>query len=98
MSSPDQKRLRNRLLLSLAPADFSLLKPYLEPLTLELRFQLNVPNEPTPFVYFLDEGVASILLGPERTTGVEVGMVGREGLIGTSVVLGARQSPHHCFI
>lgn len=98
MAQLNQTDTQNQLLRALPPEDFGLLQPHLEPVTLALRESLNVPNEPTPFVYFLDEGLGSILLGPERTTGVEIGIVGREGFIGTSAVLGAGQSPHFSFI
>ena len=98
MAQAHQMNMRNKLLTALAPDAFDLLRPHLEAVKLELREPLNVANEPTPFIYFLDEGLGSVMLGPDRTTGVEIGMVGREGLIGTSVVLGAEQSPHHAFI
>jgi CRP-like cAMP-binding protein len=98
MSQPNQAHIRNQLLTALPPEAFALVQPHLESVTLGLRDPLNAPNQPTPFVYFLDEGLGSVMLGPDRTTGVEVGMVGREGFVGTSVVLGAGQSPHHAFI
>ena len=98
MAPPTQKDLRNRLLTALEPEVFGLIQPHLQPVTLNLRDHLNQPNEPTSHVYFMEDGIASIVLGPERTTGVEIGIVGREGLVGTSVVLGAGQSPHTCFI
>lgn len=98
MTEPNQYKIKNCLLTALSPDAFRLVGPKLEPVALDVRDSLNLPNEPTPFVYFLDEGLGSIMLGPERTTGVEVGMVGREGFIGTCIVLEAEQSPHHSFI
>ena len=98
MAQPDQNDMRNQLLTTLGPDDFALVRPHFEPVTLNLRDPLNNPNQPTSHVYFLDEGLGSVMLGPDRTTGVEVGMIGREGFIGMSVVLGAGQSPHHAFI
>jgi CRP-like cAMP-binding protein len=97
-SAASQHTIRNRLLLAMGPDDFALLQPDLEPVTLKPRDPLNEPNHPTRFVYFLDNGVGSVVLGPERAIGVEVGIVGREGLLGTSVVLGALQSPNSTFI
>lgn len=89
---------RNRLLQALSEDDLSALRPHLEAVELGFREQLNEANAPREFAYFLDAGVCSILLGPDRTTGVEVAIVGREGLVGTSIVLGVGQSPHHEFI
>lgn len=98
MSLVGQHMVRNHLLRALSPDAFALLQPHLEPINLNLKDPLNIPNQPTSHVYFMDEGVGSIMLGPDRTTGVEVGMVGREGFLGTSVILGAGQSPHHVFV
>ena len=98
MPQPNQTDIRNQLFTTMTPDDFALVRPNLEAVTLNVRDTLNLPNQPTSHVYFLDEGLGSVLLGPERITGIEVGMIGREGFIGTSVVLGAEQSPHHTFI
>ena len=98
MAQPGQHEIKNHLLTALSPDAFGLVQPNLEPVVLNVRDSLNLPNEPTQFVYFLDEGLGSILMGPERTTGVEVAMTGREGLIGTCIVLGSEQSPHNSFI
>lgn len=88
----------NRLLAALQPADLDALLPGLEPVELKVKTSLSEAGVPSPYVHFMGAGVASILLGPERTTGVEVGIVGREGLIGLEIVLGAGQSPHQSFI
>lgn len=98
MPPPDQKSTRNRLLAALPPDDFALLRPRLERVDLSLREVLAEPNQPMPFAYFIEEGIASILIGPERTTGVEIGNIGPEGLVGTSLVLGVDRTPHFTFI
>jgi CRP-like cAMP-binding protein len=98
MAQPTQSDIRNGLLTRLSPAGFGVLQPNLEPVTLKVRDPLNVPNEPTSHVYFLDEGLGSVMLGPERTAGVEIGMAGREGLIGVCIVLNAGQSAQNSFI
>lgn len=94
----DQQSVGNRLLRSLPASDFALLAPRLEPVTLNLRETLAEPDQPIPFAYFPQNGITSILMGPERTTGVEIGIVGREGLIGTPLLLGADQTPHYVFV
>lgn len=98
MPSVQNHPFQNRLLQAMSEEDLSSLRPHLEAVELTLRQHLNEANEPREFAYFLDSGVCSILLGPERTTGVEVAIVGREGFVGTSIVLGVGQSPHHEFI
>ena len=98
MSAAEQSSVKNLLLRALSTDDFRLLRPHLEPVELELRQVLSEPNEATPFVYFLESGLGSVLVGPERTTGVEIGIIGREGLIGSWVALGSDRSPHYCFM
>ena len=52
---------RNRLLAALSPADLNLLRPYLTPVALQLRKELEKPNRPIKDVYFIDTGIADRL-------------------------------------
>ena len=89
---------RNRILALLSPATLAALEPGLEPFELKLRHSCYEANEPIAHAYFLATGLGSVLIGPERTTGVEVGVVGRDGMIGLPLALGVDRSPHQCFI
>lgn len=84
----------NLLLRAVTQADFALLEPHLEHQQLKLRDPIYKPNEPIEYVYFLENGVASIVSEPEEGDPVEVGLYGREGMSGSAVVMGAEQSPH----
>lgn len=56
------------------------------------------PNERIEHVYFLESGFVStvaITAGDGRT---EVGITGREGMIGIPVLLGADRTPHETFV
>src|SRR5206468_9275982 len=75
-------------------ADFSLLAPHLAYQQLKLKDPIFQPNEPIERVYFLENGVASIVAEQENGDEVEVGLYGREGMSGAAVVMGAEQSPH----
>ena len=88
---------RNRLLSALLPADRGLLLPHLKSVVLELKMVLEEPNRRIRNVYFLDEGIASVVAvgGKEH---IEVGLIGREGITGTTVVLGNHRSPHSTYI
>jgi len=44
------------------------------------------------YVYFLDSGIISLLAGVGPDTAIEVGIVGREGIIGLPVFLGVKNS------
>src|SRR5215204_989318 len=51
----------NRLLSSLSAHDFSLLEAQLEPVPLPVRTRLIEPNTPIEHVYFIEEGIASVV-------------------------------------
>jgi CRP-like cAMP-binding protein len=89
---------KNLLLRELAADDYALLEPHLEPVTLPLKAPLFAPNEPIERVYFLEDGVASIVSDQDVGRPVEIGIHGREGMSGVPVVLGARSSPHASMI
>ena len=93
MSFP-QSSTPNILLRSLSVDDYALLKPHLERSHLTLNQRLYEPNQPIERVYFPESGACSIVAVQEGGELIEVGLYGREGFSGSSVVLGAGQTPH----
>jgi CRP-like cAMP-binding protein len=93
-----RKALRNRLLLTLATSDLSLLYPRLERVSLPVGTRLVEPNTSIEHIYFLDEGIASIVATTPPGRRIEVGMIGREGAAGIPILLGTDCTPHECFI
>jgi CRP-like cAMP-binding protein len=89
---------RNRLLASLSASDLSLLRPHLEPVTLDLLMKLEEPNKRINDAYFLDSGIASVVAVQGDGTRAEVGLIGHEGMTGTVVVLGDHRSPHETYM
>jgi CRP-like cAMP-binding protein len=98
MLAKSPSKPRNRLLAALTPADLDLVRPHLESVSLFLRKDLEKPNRPIQDVYFPDNGIASVVAVQVNDTHVEVGLVGCEGMTGTSVVLGNDRSPHSTYI
>jgi CRP-like cAMP-binding protein len=98
MAVPAQASVRNRLLAALSPADVSLLEPQLEPIPLPVRTCLAEPNRSIEHVYFLEQGIASVVASTPLGRRIEVGIIGREGLTAPCVLLGADRSPHECFV
>lgn len=88
--------IRNRLLASLGPRDVARLRVSLEPVNLPLGMTLEKPNEPIEDIYFFESGFASVVAGHGRR--VEVGLIGREGMSGLSVVMGDDRSVNQTFI
>jgi len=88
----------SQILASLAPADFALLKPDLESVELPLRRQLELRGRRIESVYFLDSGLASMVVGASANHNIEVGIVGNEGMTGLSILLGTDHSILETFI
>jgi CRP-like cAMP-binding protein len=95
---PGSSPIRNHLLTALLPADFALLQPYLRPVVLDVRKEIERPNRRIDSVYFPETGIASVVAVQADETQVEVGLIGCEGMTGTSLVLGVDQSPHSVYV
>jgi CRP-like cAMP-binding protein len=90
--------IHNRLLTALSSADQDRIQPYLEPVPLNVRFVLEAPNKPIEHVYFPESGVASMIAIGNHDRRIEVGLFGREGVSGSTVILGNDRSPHETFM
>ena len=88
----------NQLLASLSTSDFGMLEPNLQSLALRLRQDLELPNKRIDAVYFPHSGFASVVAIQSAKKQVEIGLIGREGMSGLSVVLGNHRSPHATYI
>jgi CRP-like cAMP-binding protein len=86
------QRIRNRVLSSLSSADLAELSNDLQPVNLAKYQIIYEVGSALDHVYFIEEGVASVLTIMEDGGSSEVGMVGPEGAIGLSALLGGRAS------
>jgi CRP-like cAMP-binding protein len=84
----------NRLLAALPAQDYRHLAGHLEPVVLHPGKVLFEAWEPIRWVHFLDGGLVSILAPLEGEKVTEVAVVGREGMVGLPVFLGADSHPH----
>src|SRR5829696_7160899 len=98
MYAPVQAAVRNRLLATLVLEDFSLLQPQLVPVALPGRSRLAPPNTPIEQAYFLEQGIISVMATAPGGCRIEVGIIGSEGMTGTSILLGTDRAPHECFV
>lgn len=85
--------IANRLLATLPRAAYGRLVPNLEPVTLEFGEVLYEPGDPIRHVYFPNDSLVSLLTVVDRHLALEVGMVGREGMVGVAFALGIAASP-----
>jgi len=83
----------NRLLTLLRAEDRERLQWHIEPVVLEYRRPLYDADEPIEFVYFIETGVASLVLTMAKGQAAEVGTIGNEGFVGLPVLLGGDRAP-----
>jgi CRP-like cAMP-binding protein len=91
------RRQGNLLLAALSPGDLSLLRPHLQSIVLPVRHEMEAPNVSIPNVFFMEDGVASVV-AISAGQHIEIGLIGREGMTGTAIVLGNHRSPHATYI
>jgi CRP-like cAMP-binding protein len=87
----------NRILAALPRRDFERLRPQLELVTLGLKELIYAPHTPIPYIYFPISGVTSILTTMNNGKAAEVGIVGKEGMLGLPVFLGTDRSSGQSF-
>ena len=79
---------KNKILAAVPADDFEKFFSDLHPVSLSLRQKLHTPGSSPAYVYFIEEGVASMLVVMADGTAIEVGMVGTEGMVGVAALLG----------
>lgn len=85
--------VENHLIEMLPRADRQRLIAVSEPFELVLADVLCERGEATHHVYFPTEGFISLVTTIDKHPGLEVGMVGREGMVGAQLALGVVQTP-----
>jgi CRP-like cAMP-binding protein len=88
----------NRILSRLSPADFGLVERLLTAVDLPLRMELEAPNKPIEYAYFIERGFASVVANGSGDRVLEVGLIGREGMTGVALVMGTDRSPNSTYI
>jgi CRP-like cAMP-binding protein len=85
--------LQNDILASLPRTDYRRLLPDMSPVTLTFGDVLYEPDTFMHEVYFPGACLVSLLTVVENHLALEVGMVGREGMVGIALALGVEKSP-----
>lgn len=83
----------NKILGSLPRSDYQRLLPGLEPVDVSAGDVLCEPGEPITHVYFPGDALLSLLKLVDSSDTFAVGLVGREGMICASSIMGAQTSP-----
>jgi len=83
---------RNHLLSALPEEELTEFKQSLTPVSLVHKQIIYERHTPIDHVYFIEQGVASVLTVMSNGAMSEVGMIGVEGVVGMSALLGAETS------
>lgn len=82
----------NLLLAALPPDEMARMLPLLDPVQVEAGEVLSEPGDPISHIYFPHDCLLSLLAVAEGRMTLEVGLVGREGMLGATVALGHQTS------
>ena len=88
----------NHLIELLPRKDRKSLLAICEPVQLVLADVLCEPGDPTRHVYFPTDGFISVVAVIAGHPGLEIGMVGREGMLGAQLALGVAAVPMHALV
>ena len=89
---------RNHILAALPISEIELLRPHLSRMTMVSGQVLHEANSSIADVFFIENGVVSLTADTHDLGRVEVGLLGREGFAGASVILNADPwSVHRAF-
>lgn len=88
-------KLRNDLLVALPADERKQLRPHMQRVTLTMEQELHEVDGPIDHVDFVESGLVSLTANTGDNGYVEVGMTGREGLVGTSVLLNPKAIATH---
>jgi len=89
---------KNQILASLPEDEIARLVPHLSPITLERNHPMLEDGQIVIDAYFLETGIASIVVTTEDGKTVEAGIVGRCGMVGIPILLGTKMMPGRTFI
>ena len=93
MPAAKRNPIANSLLAALPGNDYRRMLAGLEPVTLTYGQVLYEPGAQIRHVYFPNDALISLLTIVEGHLALEVGLVGREGMLGIPLVLGIKVSP-----
>ena len=89
---------KNQILASLPNSEIGRLAPHLSPVTFKNGMTLVNPGAEIAYAYFMETGMASLVITMADGNTVETGITGKEGLVGLAVLLGANSTPTRTFI
>ena len=98
MAEIQRTDVQNRLLRALSTAAFDILHTGMERVDLPIRTVLVESDQLSSHIFFLENGLASIVARTSDDEAIEVGHIGWEGLCGTHRLLRLDTTPNRTFV
>ena len=86
--------VQNAILLRIPEGEFEAVQPYLKFVPLDLATCLHREHDTIHEVYFMNRGIVSMLVETDDGRSVEVGVCGREDMVGLGLVAGVERLTH----
>jgi len=84
----------NGVLLAIPDEEFKVLRANLEFVELPVHKVLYEAGDGIEYAFFLNSGMTSLVIATSDGRSVEIGVVGKEGLIGGPLAVGLHRSPY----
>lgn len=86
--------IQNEILNSLPESELNLIQAELEAVELPARMILHEAGEKIQHAYFINQGMASLVVLTSDGRSVEIAIVGPEGMVGTPLAVGLHRGPY----
>lgn len=91
-------RIQNEILAALPENEYERIQPLLHLEQFPSGKPLYATGEKISDVYFINTGMASLVSLTEEGASIEVGVIGPEGMVGVSAILGRDRMPHSAIV
>ncbi len=88
----------NCVLRAIPPEDWSRWSAYLEPVHLSVGQVLSEPGRVPGYVFFPTTAVVSLLYVSENGASTELAVIGHEGMVGVSLLMGGNAMPYQAMV
>lgn len=89
---------KNQILESLSGVEIARIRPHLSPVTLVTGQILQDPEQNVTYGYFLETGMASMVVEMAKGNSVEAAVIGKEGMVNICILLGTSSMPTRTFM
>jgi len=93
-----QSTISNTLLKTMSLRDFEMLAPHLTHVDLPRGHILSMPEQGIEHSWFLESGIASMVIALRDGRETEAAIVGHDGMVDVATILGERETGLRCFM